>query len=189
MRASVETNWPSSVSRSNSMPMPTPKPANRYIPPTTDKSQLAVWQRINWMLDELERINGRLSGLGAGDQARMIQDLRVQIAAVEDAQTQAQTFVGAGGTSFNATGASLSASGVGLSISGSTAAGSITVTNAGTFRSAIGLGNLAILNPGTAVPNSGVVAGVGYVQADFQSVINTLNALLGSLRTAGIIAT
>jgi hypothetical protein len=141
------------------------------------------------MLDELQRVNDKLSGLGVGDQARMIEGLRVQIAAVEDAQTQAQTFVAAGGTSFNATGASLAATGVGLAISGTTGAGSITVTNAGTFRAAIGLGALALLGPGTAVPDSGVVAGVGYVQADFQSVINTLNALLGSLRTAGIIAT
>ena len=31
--------------------------------------------------------------------------------------------------------------------------------------------------------------GSGYVQADFQSVIDKLNALLNSLRTAGIIAT
>lgn len=166
-----------------------PKVANRYIPPTTDKAQLAVWQRINWMLDELERINGRLEGLGVGDQARVIEGLRVQIAAVDDAQTQAQTFVGAGGTSFNATGTSLNASGVGLAITGTTGSASITVTNAGTFRAAIGLGALAVLGPGVAVPNSAVVAGVAYVQADFQSVINTLNALLGSLRTAGIIAT
>lgn len=169
--------------------MPNPTVANRYIPPTTDKAQLAVWQRINWMLDELERINARVEGLGVGDQAKLIQGLRVQIAAVEDELTQAQTFVAAGGTSFNATGSSLAASGVGLAITGTTGAGTITVTSAGSFRTAIGLGNLAVLNPGTAVPDSAIVAGPGYVQADFQSVIDTLNDLLGSLRTAGIIAT
>ena len=36
---------------------------------------------------------------------------------------------------------------------------------------------------------STVVAAAGYVQADFQSVIDSLNAPLNSLRAAGIIAT
>lgn len=66
---------------------------------------------------------------------------------------------------------------------------SVTVSNAGTARASLGLGSLAVLNLGAAVANSGVVAGAAYSQADFQAVIDKLNALLGSLRTAGIIAT
>lgn len=110
--------------------------ANRYIPPTTDKSQLAIWQRVNWMLDELDRLNQRLEGLGTGQQARLIADLRVQIAAVQDELTQAQTFVGAGGTNFNATGASLTATGDGLEITGTTGAGVINVTSPSALRAA-----------------------------------------------------
>jgi hypothetical protein len=56
------------------------------------------------------------------------------------------------------------------------------------WRAALRFG-LAVLNAGAAVANSSVVAAAGYVQADFQSVIDKLNALLNSLRTAGIIAT
>ena len=66
---------------------------------------------------------------------------------------------------------------------------SITVSSAATARTSLGLGGLAVLNAGAAVANSTVVAAAGYVQADFQSVIDKLNALLNSLRTAGIIAT
>jgi hypothetical protein len=75
-------------------------------------------------------------------------------------------------------------------------AGTLGVANGGTgattaagARGNLGLGGLAVLNPGVAVPNSAVVAAAGYVQADFQSVIDTLNAALTSLRNAGIIAT
>lgn len=55
-----------------------------------------------------------------------------------------------------------------------------------TVRTTLGLGGLAVLNPATDTPNSAVVAGVGYVQADFASVIATLNSLLTQLRSAGI---
>lgn len=66
---------------------------------------------------------------------------------------------------------------------------SVTVSNAANARTTLGLGGLAVLNAGAAVANSSVVAGVAYSQADFQSVIDKLNALLNSLRTAGVIAT
>lgn len=53
--------------------------------------------------------------------------------------------------------------------------------------STTGYGGLAILNAAANVTDSAVVAGAAYVQVDFQAVIDKLNALLGSLRTAGII--
>lgn len=63
---------------------------------------------------------------------------------------------------------------------------SLTVSNAANARTALGLGALAVLNTATDTPNSAIVAGGAYVQADFQSVIDTLNNLLTRLRTAGI---
>lgn len=109
---------------------------------------------------------------------------------------QANVQAGAVGSIGGATGTSITiASGgsAGFSISASGIPGtltlSISVSNATTARTSLGLGGLAILNAGSAVANSSVVAAAGYVQADFQSVIDKLNALLGSLRTAGIIAT
>lgn len=109
---------------------------------------------------------------------------------------QANVQAGAVGSIGGATGTSITiASGgsAGFSISASGIPGtltlSISVSNATTARTSLGLGGLAILNAGSAVADSSVVAAAGYVQADFQSVIDKLNALLGSLRTAGIIAT
>lgn len=122
------------------------------------------------------------------------------------AQTQAgissspllQTNVQAGavGSIGGATGTSITiasggSAGFGISASGipGTLTLSVSVSNAATARTSLGLGGLAILNAGAAVANSSVVAAAGYVQADFQSVIDKLNSLLNSLRTAGIIAT
>lgn len=109
---------------------------------------------------------------------------------------QANVQAGAVGSIGGATGTSITiASGgsAGFSVSASGIPGtltlSISVSNAATARTSLGLGGLAVLNAGSAVTNSSVVAAAGYVQADFQSVIDKLNALLGSLRTAGIIAT
>ncbi len=83
----------------------------------------------------------------------------------------------------------------GVTLAGLTLTTPLAVTSGGTgansatgARSNLGLGGLAVLNAGAAVANSGVVAGGAYVQADFQAVIDKLNELLGSLRTAGVIA-
>lgn len=109
---------------------------------------------------------------------------------------QANVQAGAVGSISGATGTSItivSGGSAGFSVSASGIPGtltlSISVSNAATARTSLGLGGLAILNAGSAVADSSVVAAAGYVQADFQSVIDKLNALLGSLRTAGIIAT
>lgn len=50
-----------------------------------------------------------------------------------------------------------------------------------------GLGGLAILNPGTPVAANATVISAAYVQAEAVSVQATLNALIASLTTAGII--
>lgn len=169
--------------------MPTPSKApNQYYPPTVNAVDRAVWDRINYLLREVGGLNERVSELGTGGQAKAIRELEVQIAAVADAQTQAATFVGAGSSNFNSTGGALSASGVGYAIGGTTGAGTITVTSAAAARTAIGLGTMAVRNAGVAVADSAVVAGVAYVQADFQSVIDTVNDLLQSLRSAVHIA-
>lgn len=84
----------------------------------------------------------------------------------------------------SASGFTVSASGV-----GNTLTFALSVANAATARTSLGLGALAVLAPGTAVANTGTVASAGYVQAEAQAVIDKLNALLNSLRAAGVIAT
>lgn len=66
---------------------------------------------------------------------------------------------------------------------------SFTVSSAANARTTLGLGGLAVLNAGAAVANTGTVASAAYVQTEAQAVIDKLNALLNSIRTAGIIAT
>lgn len=109
---------------------------------------------------------------------------------------QANAQAGAVGNIGGATGTTIAivsggSAGFGISSSGipGTLTLSVTVSNAATARTSLGLGGLAVLGAGAAVTNSSVVAGGAYVQADFQAVIDKLNSLLNSLRTAGIIAT
>lgn len=166
----------------------TVKSPNLYYPPTTNAVDRAAWDRINFLLRQIEEINERLTGLGSGEQARKIGELQVQIAAVQDQLTQGGTFVNAGQSAFSPSSLTISASGDGITISGASDAAVINIVSPSTTRSALGLGGLATLNPGIAVPNNGVVAGAGYVQADFQSLIDSFNALATSLRNAGIIA-
>lgn len=93
---------------------------------------------------------------------------------------------GAQGQSITITGSGASGWTISASGAGSELTFAIAVTNAPLARSGLGLGNLAVLNAAVNTPNSAIVAGVAYSQADFQSVINTLNNLLTRLRTAGI---
>lgn len=67
----------------------------------------------------------------------------------------------------------------------------VTVSSDGVSTISIGVtgfGTIITHDQAAAVVDSAVVAGAAYVQADFQSVIDKLNELLGALRTAGIIA-
>jgi hypothetical protein len=161
-------------------------PANQYSPPNPQFTDRAVWDRINFLLKEVDLIKQKVQNASSG--GTQIARLTTQVQAASDALTQLQTFVGKGQTQFTSTDSTVAGSGVGLQLAGPGSSVVITVTNAGTFRTAIGLGGMAVLNAGAAVANSAVVAGVGYVQADFQSVIDKLNALLTSLRNAGHIA-
>lgn len=111
---------------------------------------------------------------------------------IQQAPVAAGAVASIGGATGNTIAISSGASG-GFAISPSGAPGVLTLTvsvsNAATVRTALGLGGLAVLDAGAAVPNSAVVAGAAYSQTDFQSVIDKLNALLTSLRNADIIAT
>lgn len=71
---------------------------------------------------------------------------------------------------------------------GNTLTFSFSISNAANARTALGLGDLAVLNVAGAVANTTTVASAAYVQAEAQAVIDKLNNLLVSLRTAGIIA-
>lgn len=164
--------------------------ANQWYPGRQDeRSGRELWNRVNSMQLRLEELGKRLAQVGTPGLANKVAEVQVQLAAVQDALTSQSTFVGARGTNFTSVpDPALSASGDGFTITGTAGSGVVSITGPATARSALGLGALAVLGPAADVPNSGVVAGAGYVQADFQSVIDTLNDLLTSLRTGGLIA-
>lgn len=114
------------------------KSPNLYYPPTVNPVDRAVWDRINYLLTEIAGINARLAGLGTGRQEKAISELKVQIAVVQDALTQAGTFVNAGNSAFNSSSVTIAASGDGFSITGSSDAGVINVDNPVTARAALG---------------------------------------------------
>ena len=95
---------------------------------------------------------------------------------------------GALGPTVNVSGSASSGFTVSASGAANTLTISVTVSNAANARTTLGLGTLAVLNAAGAVANMATVASAAYVQAEAQAVINKLNDLLVSLRTAGIIA-
>ncbi len=66
---------------------------------------------------------------------------------------------------------------------------SLSVSNAGTARTSLGLGGLAVLNAGAASADTAPSQTGSYVQADVQAIITELRDLKTKLRAAGIIAT
>jgi hypothetical protein len=160
--------------------------ANQFVPALSGSAELALWQRVNYLLNELGSVKQQVADAKFGE--GQIKGLQTQIQAASDTLTELQTFVGKGQTQFVSTSSSLSASGVGMTITGSIGSGTIAISNAATFRSALGLGGMAVLNAGAAVPNSTVVASPGYVQAELASLVSSFNALATSLRNAGHIA-
>lgn len=96
---------------------------------------------------------------------------------------------GALGPSVNVSGSASSGFTVSVSGAANTLTISMTVSSAANARTTLGLGGLAVLNAAAAVANTSTVASAAYVQAEAQAVIDKLNALLTSLRTAGTIAT
>lgn len=159
---------------------------NQFVPQLLQSAELALWQRVNYLLNELGAMKQQLAQTRFSE--GQIKGLQTQIQAASDSLTQLQTFVGKGQTQFVGTDTSLTASGIGMTISGTTGSGVISITNAASFRSALGLGGMAVLNAGVAVPNSSVVASPGYVQAELASLVSSFNALATSLRNAGHIA-
>lgn len=96
---------------------------------------------------------------------------------------------GALGPAVNVSGSASNGFTVSASGAANTLTISVTVSNAANARTTLGLGGLAVLNAGAAVANTGIVASAAYVQAEAQAVIDKMNALLNSIRAAGIIAT
>ena len=108
---------------------------NQFVPQLSHSTELQLWQRVNYLLGELGQMKQELA------QARFsegqIKCLQTQIQAASDSLTQLQTFVGKGSTQFVSTSDSLSASGVGMTITGAIGSGTIAISNAASFRSAI----------------------------------------------------
>jgi len=108
---------------------------NQFVPQLSQSTDLALWQRVNYLLNELGSLKEQLSKVNFS--AGQVQGLQTQVAAAADALTQLQTFVGKGQTQFVGTNDTLAVNGVGMTISGSTGSGTITISNAATFRAAI----------------------------------------------------
>lgn len=111
------------------------RPAGQYVPPNTQIQDRELWNRLNFLLTEVESLKQEMKGLGVS--GGKIQGLQTQIQAAADSLTELQTFVSKGQTQFVSTSSSLAASGVGMTISGSIGSGTITISSAATFRSAI----------------------------------------------------
>lgn len=88
--------------------------------------------------------------------------------------------------------ASLNGEGGAIALQSGTVPSGITVTfvgGAGTVTfNFTGAGTMITKNVAAAVADQATVASAGYVQAEAQATIDKLNALLGSLRTAGHLA-
>jgi len=109
--------------------------ANQFVPALSGSAELALWQRVNYLLNELGSVKQQIVDAKFGE--GQIKGLQTQIQAASDTLTELQTFVGKGQTQFVSTSSSLSASGVGMTITGSIGSGTISITSASSFRSAI----------------------------------------------------
>lgn len=109
--------------------------ANQYSPANPASTDQQLWGRVNFLLSELQAIKSAMQGLQKP--SAEIKGLQVQIQAAADSLTELQTFVGKGNAQFVSTSSSLSATGVGMTITGSIGSGTIAISNAATFRSAI----------------------------------------------------
>lgn len=110
--------------------------ANQFVPALSGSAELAIWQRVNYLLSELGSVKQQVADAKFGES--QIKGLQTQIQAASDTLTELQTFVGKGQTQFVSTSSSLSASGVGMTITGSIGSGTIAISNAVSFRGAIG---------------------------------------------------
>lgn len=111
------------------------RPAGQYVPPNTQIQDRELWNRLNFLLTEVDNLKAEMKKVsGSGSR---LDGLQTQIQAAADSLTELQTYVGKGQTQFVSTSSSLSATGVGMTISGSIGSGTISITNAASFRSAI----------------------------------------------------
>ena len=99
-------------------------PVNQLVPNLSQSTELSLWQRVNYLLNELAGMKAQLASIPKV-QAAQINGLQTQIQAAADSLTQLQTFVGKGNTQFVSTADTLAASGVGMTISGSIGSGTI----------------------------------------------------------------
>ena len=121
--------------------------ANQYFPQPKDANERAAWDRINYLLKTVDDHASKLAGMQpTGRQEEAIGKLQVQIAAVQDALTTGQTFVGGKEAQFNSDTKSVSVSGggAGYVITGSSDALVISVGSALVARNSIA----AALNSG-----------------------------------------
>ncbi len=112
------------------------RPAGQYVPPNTQIQDRELWNRLNFLLTEVDNLKQEVKGMSLS--SGKIQGLQTQIQAAADSLTELQTYVGKGQTQFVSTSSSLSASGIGMTITGSIGSGTIAITSAAFFRSAIG---------------------------------------------------
>lgn len=111
------------------------RPAGQYVPPNTQIQDRELWNRLNFLLTEVDNLKAEMKKVsGSGSR---LDGLQTQIQAAADSLTELQTYVGKGQTQFVSTSSSLSATGVGMTISGSIGSGTISISSATTFRSAI----------------------------------------------------
>lgn len=111
------------------------RPVNQYSPPNPQFTDRAVWERLNFLLGEVDLIKQKLQNVSSS--GTEIARLTTQVQAASDSLTQLQTFVGRGQTQFTSTDSTVAGSGVGLQLAGPGSSVVITVTNAATFRTAV----------------------------------------------------
>jgi len=144
-------------------------------------------ERVNFLVQSQYDIMQRPSGASVVTE---VAKLKVAISAVEDALTQGTAFAGAGSLQPISGDVTMAATGAGITITGTTGSGVITITGPATLRAALGLGGLALLNPGATVPLVTGSASAAY-DAATQTLINdnkaAVNALINSLAAAGMI--
>lgn len=73
-------------------------PANQYTPANPQFTDRAIWDRINFLLKEVDLLKQKVQNASSG--GTQIARLTTQVQAASDALTQLQTFVGKGQTQF-----------------------------------------------------------------------------------------
>lgn len=72
--------------------------ANHYVPPNVTINERALWDRINYLLEQNLKLQEELANVNKG--GTEIARLTTQVQAASDSLTQLQTFVGRGQTQF-----------------------------------------------------------------------------------------